>query len=270
MKKVALITGASAGMGKETVKTLLKNGYTVYGAARRVDKMQDLKALGAKILEMDVADDASMVSGVDAIIKQEGRIDVLVNNAGFGHYGAVEDVSMADAKYQFEVNVFGLARLTQLVLPCMRKQQYGKIVNVTSVGGKIATPLGSWYYASKFAVEALSDSLRLEVKGFGIDVVVIEPGGIKTEWQGIADNNMQKVSGKTAYGPMAAKASKIVADMQDKFPGPQLIADLILKAITTRNPKARYSAGYLARPMIFIKWLLSDSMFDKLILSQMK
>jgi short-subunit dehydrogenase len=270
MNKVALITGASAGIGKATVKQLLQDGYTVYGAARRVDKMEDIKLLGAKILKMDVADDTSMVSGVNEIIKAEGRIDVLVNNAGFGSFGAVEDVTMNDAKYQLEVNVFGLARLTQLVLPHMRAQKFGKIVNVTSIGGKMATPLGGWYHASKFAVEGLSDSLRLEVKRFGIDVIVIEPGGVKTEWGDIAFDSMKKVSGNTAYKGIVQSAQGMVGRAEKNAAEPSLIASLIKKAITVTKPKARYSAGYLSGVTLFFKRWLSDAMFDKIILSQLK
>ncbi|MES1160050.1 MAG: oxidoreductase, partial [Bacteroidota bacterium] len=194
MKKVVLITGASAGIGKETARLLAGSGYIVYGAARRVDKMADLRALGIKVLAMDVTDETSMKEGIDTLLKAEGRIDILVNNAGFGSYGAVEDVPLADARYQLEVNVFGTARLIQLVLPAMHQQQFGKIVNISSIGGRFATPLGAWYHASKFALEALSDSLRNEVKPFGIDVIVIEPGGVKTEWPGIAADNLLKVS----------------------------------------------------------------------------
>lgn len=270
MKKVALITGASAGMGKETSKLLAHNGYTVYGAARRVAQMQDLKNQGVKVLSMDVSDDVSMSKGVEEIIKNEGRIDVLINNAGFGSYGAVEDVAIDDAKYQLQVNVFGLARLIQLVLPYMRKQSFGKIVNVTSIGGKMAAPMGGWYHASKFAVEGLSDSLRLEVKPFGVDVILVEPGGVKTEWQGIAMDSMLKVSGQTDYQDMANKALSVGRNGQKNYAEPSVIAELILKAITAKNPKARYSAGYMSGIILFMKKYLSDGMFDKIIMSQMK
>ncbi|GAB3522995.1 oxidoreductase [Emticicia fontis] len=270
MKKVALITGASAGMGKETAKLLARNGYIVYSAARRIAQMQDLKNQGIRVLSMDVSDDASMRKGVDEIIKAEGRIDVLVNNAGFGSYGAIEDVAIEDARYQLEVNVFGLARLTQLVLPYMRKQGSGKIVNVTSIGGKMATPMGGWYHASKFAVEGLSDSLRLEVKPFGVDVILIEPGGVKTEWAGIAMDSMVKVSGHTAYQSMANKALSVGRGGQKNYAEPSLIAELILKAITAKKPKARYAAGYMSGIILFMKKWLSDGMFDRMIMSQMK
>src|SRR6202000_2809874 len=169
-KKVILVTGASAGMGKDFAQSLLKDGHIVYGAARRVEKMKDIENLGVKILEMDVTDDASITKGVETILENEGRLDVLINNAGFGSHGAIEDVSISDARYQLEVNVFGAARLMQLVMPHMRKQHYGRIVNISSIGGKFATPMGGWYHASKFALEALSDSLRNEAEPFGIDV----------------------------------------------------------------------------------------------------
>jgi NAD(P)-dependent dehydrogenase (short-subunit alcohol dehydrogenase family) len=270
MKKVAFITGASAGIGKATAKLFLQDGYTVYGAARRVDKMEDIAALGVKLLKMDVSDDASMVEGVNTIIKNEGRIDVLVNNAGFGSYGTIEDVSMADAHYQLDVNLFGLARLTQLVLPYMRDQHFGKIVNITSIGGKIGMPLGGWYHASKFAVEGLSDSLRLEVKPFGIDVIVIEPGGIKTEWTGIAAESMKRVSGDTAYKGLVAKTIPMFDMAEKNGSEPELIAKLIKKAVSAKKPKARYSGGFLAGPMLFIKRWLGDAIFDKVIESRLK
>ncbi|HMI60043.1 MAG TPA: oxidoreductase, partial [Puia sp.] len=230
MNKIVLITGASAGIGKATALLLLEKGYIVYGAARRVEKMNDLLAMGAKILAMDVTDETSMTSGIDTIIRTEGRIDVLINNAGFGSYGALEDVPISDARYQLEVNLFGPARLTQLVLPHMRRQGSGKIINVSSIGGKAAMPLGGWYHASKFALEAYSDSLRMEVRPFGIDVIVIEPGGIQSEWGDIATNNMIKVSAGTAYKTLIDGAVRMTEKMKANKKAaapPGLIADLI-------------------------------------------
>jgi len=269
-QKVILITGASAGMGKDFAKELLKDGNIVYGAARRIDKMDDIKALGVKILEMDVTDDASMVKGINAIVRAEGRIDVLINNAGFGSYGAIEDVSMSDAKYQLEVNVFGAARLMQLAVPHMRKQHYGRIINISSIGGKVALPLGGWYHASKFALEALSDTLRNEVKPFGIDVIVIEPGGIQSEWGYIAMENLAKTSGDTVYEPMAKKLIASMNEIDKKIPGPQVITHLIKKAISAKKPATRYSGGYMAKPLLFLRKILSDRMLDGLLMSQLK
>ncbi|HEY0297680.1 MAG TPA: oxidoreductase [Arachidicoccus sp.] len=270
MKKIVFVTGASAGIGKATAKHLAQNGYTVYAAARRAEKMNDLLPLGVKVIPLDVTSDALMVDAVSQIVDAEGKIDVLVNNAGFGSYGAIEDVPMADAKYQLEVNVFGAARLIQLVLPYMRKRGYGKIVNISSVGGKFATPLGGWYHASKFAVEGLSDSLRNEVKDFGIDVIIIEPGGIKSEWGGIANESMIKVSGDTAYKPLVDKLSKTLQSIEMKLPEPLIIAALIKKAIEAKEPKARYVAGYMAKSSVIARKLLSDKMMDKMLKTQMK
>ena len=219
---------------------------------------------------MDVTQDESIVECVDQIFREAGSIDILVNNAGFGSYGAIEDVPMDDARYQLEVNVIGAMRLTQLVLPKMRANKFGKIVNISSVGGKGAYPLGGWYHASKFAIEALSDAMRLEVKQFGIDVIVIEPGGVKSEWGGIAFESMVKVSGNTAYKKMVDGVQKIFAQSADKNPEAIVIAKLIKKGIEAKNPKTRYAGGYLAKPSLFMSRFFPDKLKDKIILSQYK
>jgi len=270
MQKVVLITGGSSGIGKATAKLLAESGYRVYAAARRLEKMSDLKSAGINVIEMDVTDDQSMVNGVNQIIAIEGKVDILVNNAGFGQYGAIEDVSMADARYQLEVNLFGLARLTQLVLPKMREQHYGKIVNISSTGGKVAAPVGGWYHASKFALEGLSDSLRMEVKQFGIDVIVIEPGGVKTEWGEIAVGNAIKSSENSAYKKLVASAQKINETEGAKGAAPIVIAEVIKEAVEAPKPKTRYAKGHLAKPILFMRKLLSDSALDRVILSQLK
>ena len=270
MKKVALVTGASSGIGKETAKLLIQNGFTVYGASRRVEKMAELKDAGAKLLSMDVTDDDSMVAGVNEILKNEQRIDILVNNAGYGSFGALEDVPISEAKYQFEVNIFGLARLTQLILPTMRKQLSGKIINVSSIGGKIGEPHGSWYHATKFAVEGLSDSLRMELKQFGIDVVVIEPGAILTEWNTIARENLLKVSGNTDYKTLANKHAKMLANADKRGSQPIVVAKTIVKAAIAKRPKTRYATGGGAKIILFMRRILSDKMFDKMMLGIMK
>jgi len=271
MKKVALITGASAGMGKETAKLLAQNDYTVYGAARRLEKMEDLKAFGVKPIALDITKDETIVACVKQILDEtNGHIDILVNSAGFGSHGAIEDVPIKDAKYQLEVNVFGAMRLTQLVLPSMRKNKFGKIVNISSVGGKLAGPLGGWYHASKFALEGLSDSLRNEVRPFGIDVILIEPGAIKSEWSKIAYDNLIKTSGRGAYKAMASKFANVIKNSDDKSSAPSVIAELIKKAIELRNPRARYAKGHLAKPILFIKKITSDKLMDKILASQIK
>ena len=265
--KVALVTGASSGIGEATARQLAAAGFTVYAAARRTERMQQLTEAGIRPIAMDVTDDASMQTGVKTILNEQGRIDALVNNAGYGSYGALEDVPMSEARAQMEVNVFGAARLTQLVLPHMREQQSGTIINVTSMGGKIYTPLGAWYHATKFALEAISDCLRMEVKPFGINVVVIEPGGIRTEWPGIAAEKVRAVSGTGPYAPQGnAVAQSLTSEStQRRSSPPELIAKTIAKAVTARRPKTRYAVGYGAKPIIFMHDVLPDRTFDALI-----
>jgi short-subunit dehydrogenase len=269
MNKVALVTGASSGIGKETAKLLIQNGYIVYGAARRIKKMTELNDSGVKLIEMDVTDDASMVNGINKILQDEKQIDLLVNSAGYGSYGALEDVPISEAKYQFEVNIFGLARLTQLVLPYMRKQHSGKIINVSSIGGSIGEPHGAWYHATKFALEGLSDSLRMELKEFGIDVVIIKPGAIITEWAGISRENLIKVSGNTDYRTLANKHANMLS-RADKYGSlPLVVAKTILRAALAKRPKTKYSTGGGAKIILFLRKILSDKMFDRLMLGMM-
>lgn len=265
--KTALVTGASSGIGEATVEQLLTAGVTVYAAARRVEKMKNLESRGAKLVQMDVTDETSMTGGIDAILQQESAVDILINNAGYGSYGAVEDVPIDEARRQFEVNIFGLARLIQLVLPGMRANQYGKIVNISSMGGKIYTPFGGWYHATKHALEGLSDCLRWETKPFGIDVIIIEPGGIATPWGKIAAENLKKTSGSGAYADAANKAADGLAERysSDQLSDPEVVADTILKSLTARRPKTRYAVGFGARPAIFLRWLLSDRLFDRVV-----
>jgi short-subunit dehydrogenase len=266
-QKVALVTGASSGIGAATAGKLAGLGYTVYGAARRVDRMSQLRAAGVHVLAMDVTDAESAQAGVKQLLAETGRIDVLVNNAGYGSYGAIEDVPTAEATAQFDVNVFGAARLIQLVLPQMRARHSGRIINISSMGGKIYTPLGGWYHATKFALEALSDCLRLEVAQFGIEVVLIEPGGIKTEWGAIAADKLRAVSGAGAYARQAnAMADSLTsARMERMSSGPDVVADAIGRAVAARRPKTRYAVGSGARPLIFARQALPDRAFDGLI-----
>jgi short-subunit dehydrogenase len=268
-KKVALVTGASSGIGESTALLLQKEGFKVYGAARRVEKMKDLESKGISLVALDITDEESTVNCVNTILEKEGRIDVLINNAGYGSYGAVEDVPIEEARRQFDVNIFGLARLTQLVLPKMREHRFGKIVNISSMGGKVYTPFGAWYHATKHALEGWSDCLRLEVKEFGIDVVIVEPGGIKTPWGQIAADNLKKTSGHGAYAEKANKTAKSTAEMyaSSRLTEPDVIGKVIVKAVTARRPKTRYAKGFMAKPSLFLRKWLSDKAFDRMISS---
>ncbi len=267
-KKVALVTGASSGMGAATAKKLAEQGVVVYGAARRVERMSELEKVGIKTLKLDLTDDKSIEATIKMIIKNEGRIDILVNNAGYGSYGPIEEVPIEEARRQFEVNIFGLARITQLVLPHMRKQQSGRIVNISSMGGKIYTPLGGWYHATKFALEGWSDCLRVETKQFGIEVVVVEPGGVATEWGDIAMDNLRSVAADTAYQSMANTLADASAGMKPKLTPADELGETIAHASLTENPKTRYVKGYLAKPILNMRKLMSDKMFDKAIMRE--
>ena len=262
--RVALVTGASSGIGAATAESLRADGFVVYAGARRVDRMSPLEASGIRPRALDVTDDSSMTAVVDRILADEGRIDVLVNNAGYGAYGAFEEIPLDDARRQLDVNVFGLARLTQLVLPAMRAQRSGTIVNVSSMGGKITTPLGSWYHARKFDVEGMSDALRVELAPFGIRVVVIEPGAIATEWGGIARDSALATSAEGPYRALLEAAAPVLAeaDRPENASPPRVVADAITHAATSRRPRARYVVGANARPAILARRILSDRAFD--------
>lgn len=267
--KVALVTGGSSGMGKDFAKALLKEGYVVYTVARRLEQMEDLKQLGALTLKMDITKQEDVRQVIETIKSQHGHVDVLINNAGFGLYGAMEDITIDEARYQFEVNIFGLATITQMLLPGMREQRSGKIINISSVGGKVYTPLGSWYHATKHALEGWSDSLRLELKQFNIDVVVIEPGAIKTGFGDIMVKPMVERSGSGPYGHTANGLAKSTMDIYAKNQAsePEVITDLIVKAVRAKKPKTRYVAGAFAKPMIFIRKWFGDRVFDRIVMS---
>ena len=265
--RVVLVTGASSGIGEDTARRLQALGYIVYGAARRTDRLKALTADGIRPLAMDVTDDASMTSGVNRILEETGRIDVLVNNAGYGSYGAIEDVPIDEARRQFEVNVFGLGRLTQLVTPHMRTQGSGTIINISSIGGRLTTPLGGWYHATKYAVEALSDALRIELSPFGIDVVVVEPGGIRTEWASIAADHLEATAEGSAYADQIRGVADAMRSESNRrhYSPPEVIAHTVGKILTARHPRTRYAVGFMAGPLIAARRVLPDRAFDQLI-----
>ena len=262
--KVILITGASSGIGFDAARALARQGYKVYAAARRLERMEPLREDGVVPVRMDVTDEASMRAGVDAVLEQEGTIDVLVNNAGYGYFGPVETVSMEEARRQLEVNVFGLARLSQLVLPAMRAQGSGRIINVASVAGKSVLYYGGWYHVTKYSVEALSDAMRMELKPFGIDVVIIEPGLIRTDWGHIAADHLEESTVGTAYAETGGNMARNMHYMYDlKWPaGPRVVTRALLRAVKSRRPKVRYRIGTGAGSLVFFHWLLPSRWWD--------
>lgn len=270
--KIILLTGASSGIGFDAAKVLAQQGHKIYAAARRVELMEQLKEYGIVPMYMDVTEDESMQKGVEQIIAAEGRIDVLINNAGFGYFGAIENVSMDEARRQIEVNVFGLARLCQLVIPHMRQQKSGLIVNTSSIAGKIVLPFGGWYHVSKFSVEALSDALRMELKPFGIKVSMIEPGGIGTDWGVIAARHLKESSVGTPYEKAALNESALmnVAYSGKYLSSPRVITRAISKAVNSRRPRARYRTGRFSHSGVFFHWLLPAKWWDALMRNMAK
>lgn len=263
-----LVTGASSGIGKATAKTLIREGYTVYAAARRLNKMDDLRELGGIPLKMDITQEEDLVAVVEEIEQSHGGVDILINNAGCATYGAIEETPLDEAHYQFDVCLFGPARLTQLVLPHMREQRDGKIVNITSASGKCYAALGAWYTAVKHAFEGWSDNLRFEVKQFNIDVIIIEPGITDTEiWDGLSASVLER-SGQGPYSNLAhglAEFSRNVQENPDASSPPSVIADTILKAINASRPKTRYAVGKMAGTLLFVRKWFGDRFYDRFL-----
>lgn len=268
MKKVILITGASSGMGKETALHLIREGHIVYGLARRVENMNDIAKAGGHVVSLDITDSDNIDKVVSQIYIKHSQIDVLWNNAGFSVAGAVEDISEEDAKAQFNVNLFGLAEMTKAVLPYMRSENSGLIINTSSVGGRIYTPLGAWYHASKHALEGWSDCLRLELKPFGINVVVLQPGGVATEFGDVLTTPLRERLKGGAYEKISSDLANMYEDLytsQKNLAPASVIAKTVSKIVKSKKPKTRYVAGYMARTTLFFRKILSDRLFDKFI-----
>jgi NAD(P)-dependent dehydrogenase (short-subunit alcohol dehydrogenase family) len=264
-EKICLVTGASAGIGHATALALLRAGHVVYGAARRVPGMGALVAEGGHALRMDAREAADLDRVVAEVVEEQGRIDVLVNNAGTVLHGAVEDVPLELARDQLEVNLIAPARLVQLVLPHMRAQGSGTIVNVSSIGGEIALPLGAWYYASKHAMEAFSDTLRAEVAPFGIDVVVVQPGIIRTGFEDRTPAQLREFSGRGPYREMAeAMAARSETGLADASE-PEVVADAIAAAVAAERPETRYAVGRLAEELLELNRTLPDREWDAMV-----
>jgi NADP-dependent 3-hydroxy acid dehydrogenase YdfG len=271
--KAVLITGCSSGIGHATAEELNRRGWTVYATARRPETIDDLKQRGAKTLALDVTDEASMTAAVNAVTEAEGTVGVLINNAGYSQSGAIESVALDDVRRQFETNVFGLTRMCQLVLPGMRSQRWGKIVNISSMGGRLTFPGGGFYHATKYAVEAISDALRFEVRGFGVDVIVIEPGLIVTRFGEAATAT---VPAGERDGPYAHFNEQVGTLTTNAYKGPmaklggppEKVASKIADALEAKRPKARYAVTPSAHLMIAQRRLTPDRAWDLMMRSQ--
>jgi NAD(P)-dependent dehydrogenase (short-subunit alcohol dehydrogenase family) len=276
VSKAVLITGCSTGIGRATAERLGRSGWTVYASARRPESIADLAGSGCTTLALDVCDEASMRAAVDMVEQAHGAVGVLINNAGYGLEGPFEETPMAEIRRQFETNVFGLIRLTQMVLPAMRRQHWGRVVNLSSMGGEFTFPGGGFYHATKHAVEALSDALRFEVRGFGIDTIVIQPGPIKSGFGDTAVTNLTSPSAPDS--PYAAFRLALAKVIRDAYDGPMAmfagtsdaVARVIENAIAAERPRARYRVTAVARIMIGLRRMLPDRAFDAFLRTQLK
>jgi len=280
--KAVLITGCSSGIGEATAKRLAGHGWSVYASARRLESIEHLEGFGCKLLRLDVCDEDSMHAAVQIIEREHGAVGVLVNNAGYSQGGPVEQVPMEAVRRQFETNVFGLIALTQMVLPAMRAQHWGKLVNVGSMGGKLTLPGGGLYHATKYSLEAISDALRFEVRGFGVDVVLIEPGLIVTEFGKTAATTVAEAGAgaQTENGsgdPYKKFNTKLAAmtkgvyegPMRHLGGGPDVVAKAIEKALTRRRPPSRMLLTPSARLTVLQRKLLPDRLWDAVLRTQM-
>jgi NAD(P)-dependent dehydrogenase (short-subunit alcohol dehydrogenase family) len=275
VSKAVLVTGCSSGIGRATAEHLASRGWRVYASARKPESIADLEGKGCSTLALDVTDEASMQAAVKAVEDEHGAVGVLVNNAGYSQSGAIEDVPMDDVRRQFETNVFGLARMCQLVLPGMRGQHWGRIVNLSSMGGRFTFPGGGYYHATKHAVEAISDALRFEVAGFGVDAVIIEPGLIRTRFGEAAVGSIQGgVTGDGPYAEFNEAVAESTKSVYEEGPlarlggGPETVARAVEKAISARRPKTRYKVTPSARMILTTRRLLPDRAWDGFLRSQ--
>jgi NAD(P)-dependent dehydrogenase (short-subunit alcohol dehydrogenase family) len=269
-----LVTGCSSGIGRATAARLAGKGLTVYATARRPEQLADLAAAGCRTLALDVCDEASMRAAVEAIEAEHGAVGALVNNAGYSQSGAIESVDLEDVRRQFETNVFGLVRLTQLVLPGMRERRRGRIVNVSSMGANFTFPGGGFYHATKYALEAISDALRFEVGGFGIQVVIVQPGLIRTGFAEAAGEALAATEGHGTYAAFNAAVGRATRDVYEKGPaarlggGPDAVARAIERALTAARPKIRYRVTPSAHLLVAQRSLMTDGMWDRFVAAQ--
>jgi NAD(P)-dependent dehydrogenase (short-subunit alcohol dehydrogenase family) len=275
ISRTVLVTGCSSGIGHATAARLAGRGWTVYATARRPETLGGLVARGCRTLALDVTDEASMSAAVATVEREAGGVGVLVNNAGYSQDGPLEEVPLEQVRRQFETNVFGLLRVSQLVLPGMRRQRWGRIVNIGSMGGRLTFPGGGAYHATKYAVEALSDALRFEVAGFGVGVVLIEPGLIRTSFGATAVGSMSSLPESDGpYSEFSAAVARTTAGAYAGLmgrvlgAGPEAVARVIERAITARRPRARYVVTPGARVMIGLHAVLPDRAFDAVLARQ--
>jgi len=264
-----LISGCSSGIGAATAAAFARAGHTVYATARRTETLADLGAMGCHALALDVTSEDSMIEAVKAVEADHGKVGTLINNAGFGEYGPIEEADLDRVRTMFETNVFGLARLTQLVLPAMRRSRSGRIVNIGSMGGRITFPVGGFYHATKYAVEAISDALRVEVKPFGIDVILVEPGLIRTNFESRVNESLEM--GSPSHGEDTAYADLLAASDKSTTSGyasdfmttsPEAVAAVILRAVESARPRSRYVVTSAAKTLINLRRFGGDRVWD--------
>jgi short-subunit dehydrogenase len=271
-----LITGCSSGIGRAAADLLVKAGHTVYATARRPETLDELEAAGARVMALDVTDESSMTSAVQRIEAEHGRVGTLVNNAGYGEYGTIEETDLDKVRTMFETNVFGLARMTQLVLPGMRRARRGRIINISSMGGRITFPVGGYYHATKHAVEAISDALRSEVRGFGIDVVVVEPGITRTGFEDTVHASVASGAGAQPDSPYATLIAQNTQNTSSGYSnpllaaGPESVARTILKAVEADRPRTRYLLTPAAKALVAARTLGGDRVWDTIVKQQFK
>jgi NADP-dependent 3-hydroxy acid dehydrogenase YdfG len=270
-----LISGCSSGIGAATAAALVRAGHTVYATARQVDALADLVALGCRPLTLDVTSEDSMMAGVKAIEAEHGQVGTLINNAGLAEYGPIEESDLERVRAMFETNVFGLARLTQIALPAMRRSRSGRIINIGSMGGRLTFPVGGYYHATKYAVEAISDALRVEVKPFGIDVILVEPGLIRTNFESRMNEGLEQGAARgdtaTAYSDLlSANEKRTTGSYANDFmaTGPETVAEVILKAVQSSRPRSRYVVTPAAKMLINLRRFGGDRVWDRTMRKQ--
>jgi NADP-dependent 3-hydroxy acid dehydrogenase YdfG len=269
-----LVTGCSSGIGAATADLLVRAGHTVYATARRPEALSGLEAAGARALTLDVTSEQSMAAAVRAVEEEHGHVGTLVNNAGYGEYGTIEETDLDKVRTMFETNVFGLARMCQLVLPAMRTAHAGRVVNIGSMGGRLTWPAGGYYHATKYAVEAISDALRNEVRQFGIHVSLVEPGLIRTGFEETAmTSDAHTAQEGSPYAALLATSASITSGGYANpvlAAGPEAVAKVVLKAVEARSPRSRYVVTPAARAAITARTLGGDRVWDAIVRQQFR